>query len=255
MWFVKTSMWSVSGLRKNHRFERALRHAAKQHIFFSHWLQKNFSLYFAFSIFLHKFANVNHVRNLIGWCRVRPLWLSANAEARRGWGTAAHEERFDCVEHIFDEGVYLTLCSRHLETSQTFIVVRNEATVDVHGCVITSRRYTLLYIRYAKGAIYIQAWASALLVQLRWAMRRPPSMGRVMVWLPRFFRICIINRFRHQRSRFTLLFKELNEYTTKPCSEKKRCDCGGMVPSQLLRRRFSSAYVKQDGVLRYDTQN
>ena len=38
------------------------------------------------------------------------------------------------------------------------------ATVDVHGCVITSRRYTLLYIRYAKGAIYIQAWASALLV-------------------------------------------------------------------------------------------
>ena len=38
------------------------------------------------------------------------------------------------------------------------------AMVDVHGCVITSRRYTLLYIRYAKGAIYIQAWASALLV-------------------------------------------------------------------------------------------
>ena len=36
--------------------------------------------------------------------------------------------------------------------------------VDVHGCVFTSRRYTLLYIRYAKGAIYIQAWASALLV-------------------------------------------------------------------------------------------
>ena len=156
---------------------------------------------------------------------------------------------------IYGLGVYLTLCSRRLKTSQTFIVVRNEATVDVHWCVITSRRYTLLYIRYAKGAIYIQAWASALLVQLRWAMRRPPSVGRVMVWLPRFFRICIINRFRHQGSRFTLLFKELNEYTTKPCSEKKRCDCGGMVPSQLLRRRFSSAYVKQDGVLRYDTQN
>ena len=35
MWSVKTSAWSVSGLRKNHRFERALRHAAKQHIFFS----------------------------------------------------------------------------------------------------------------------------------------------------------------------------------------------------------------------------
>lgn len=26
---------------------------------------------------------------------------------------------------------------------------------------------------------------------------------------------------------------------------------GNLVPSQLLRRRFSSAYVKQDGVLRY----
>lgn len=36
--------------------------------------------------------------------------------------------------------------------------------VDVHGCVITSRRYTLLNIRYAKGTLYIQAWASALLV-------------------------------------------------------------------------------------------
>ena len=35
MWSVKTSMWSVSGLRKNHRFERALRHATKQNILFS----------------------------------------------------------------------------------------------------------------------------------------------------------------------------------------------------------------------------
>ena len=65
MWSVKTSMWSVSGLRKNHRFERALRHAAKQNIFFS-LTSKKLSHYFAFSIFLHKFANVNHVRNLIG---------------------------------------------------------------------------------------------------------------------------------------------------------------------------------------------
>ena len=36
MWSLKTSMWSVSGLREIHRFERALRHAAKQNIFFSH---------------------------------------------------------------------------------------------------------------------------------------------------------------------------------------------------------------------------
>ena len=62
---VKTSMWSVSGLRKIYRFERALRHAAKQHIFFS-LASKSLSPYFAFSLFLHKFANVNHVRNLIG---------------------------------------------------------------------------------------------------------------------------------------------------------------------------------------------
>lgn len=34
MWSVKTSAWSVSGLREIHRFERALRHAAKQNIFF-----------------------------------------------------------------------------------------------------------------------------------------------------------------------------------------------------------------------------
>ena len=50
MWSVKTSMWSVSGLRKNHRFERALRHAAKQNIF-SHWLQKNFLIILHFQYF------------------------------------------------------------------------------------------------------------------------------------------------------------------------------------------------------------
>lgn len=41
MWSVKTSMWSVSGLKEIHRFERALRHAAKQNIL-SHHFQKNF---------------------------------------------------------------------------------------------------------------------------------------------------------------------------------------------------------------------
>ena len=43
------------------------------------------------------------------------------------------------------------------------------------------------YIRYTKGAIYIQAWASALLVQLDWAMRRPSDVGRVTVWTPTLF--------------------------------------------------------------------
>ena len=50
MWSVKTSMWSVSGLRKNHRFERALRHAAKNN-FFSHWLQKTFLIILHFQYF------------------------------------------------------------------------------------------------------------------------------------------------------------------------------------------------------------
>ena len=47
MWSVKTSMWSVSGLRKIYRFERALRHAAKQNIFFS-LASKKLSHYFVF---------------------------------------------------------------------------------------------------------------------------------------------------------------------------------------------------------------
>ena len=49
--------------------------------------------------------------------------------------------------------------------------------VDVHGCVFTSRRYTLLYIRYAKGAIYIQAWASALLVLTVMGITRASMRG------------------------------------------------------------------------------
>ena len=62
------------------------------------------------------------------------------------------------------------------------------AAVDVHGCVIASQRYTLLlYIRYADGKIYIQAWASALLVLTDWAMQEPRSVGRVAVKTPTLF--------------------------------------------------------------------
>ena len=46
----------------------------------------------------------------------------------------------------------------------------------------------LLTQPHAKGAIYIQAWASALLVLTTWAMRRPQAVGRVTVKVPRFFR-------------------------------------------------------------------
>ena len=159
----------------------------KAHHLFYHLLKKNFLKFCLFSINLCKFALVNHVRSHRGRKQTQPTACMTMQKPAEGgmscsWGAAWRWGT------IYGLGVYLTLCSWRLETSQTFIVVRNEATVDVHGCVITSRRYTLLYIRYAKGAIYIQAWASALLVQLRWAMRRPPSVGRVMVWLPRFFR-------------------------------------------------------------------
>ena len=51
------------------------------------------------------------------------------------------------------------------------------AAVDVHGCVFTSRRYTLLYIRYANGEIYIQAWASALLVLTVMGITRASMRG------------------------------------------------------------------------------
>lgn len=51
------------------------------------------------------------------------------------------------------------------------------AAVDVHGCVFTNRRYTLLYIRYANGEIYIQAWASALLVLTVMGITRASKCG------------------------------------------------------------------------------
>ena len=49
--------------------------------------------------------------------------------------------------------------------------------VDVHGCVFTSRRDTVLYIRYANGERYIQAWASALLVLTVMGITRASMRG------------------------------------------------------------------------------
>ena len=42
------------------------------------------------------------------------------------------------------------------------------------------------YIRIGRS-VYISAWASTLLVQLHWAMRRPRFVGRVTGRIPRFF--------------------------------------------------------------------
>ena len=55
------------------------------------------------------------------------------------------------------------------------------------GVYSPTRGVPYLYISYTDGAIYIQAWASALLVQLDWAMRRPSDVGRVTVWTPTLF--------------------------------------------------------------------
>ena len=67
------------------------------------------------------------------------------------------------------------------------------ATVDVCGMCIYA-----FFLRGFASAMhgqelcekvyqYISAWASALLVQLYRAMRRPQYVGRVTVRLPRFF--------------------------------------------------------------------
>ena len=50
MWSAKASVWSVSGLKEIHRFERVLRHAAKQNIFFS-LASKNFLITLHFQYF------------------------------------------------------------------------------------------------------------------------------------------------------------------------------------------------------------
>ena len=108
-------MWSVSGLMEIHRSERALRHAAKQNIFFLIDFKKKLSHYFAFSIFLHKFAVVNCIRTLSADAvrRTQGVVLVAVSQSRspQRVGRVAHEERLDCGEYIYDEGVYLTLCS------------------------------------------------------------------------------------------------------------------------------------------------
>ena len=44
-------MWSVSGLMGIHRFERVLRHAAKQNIFFFSLTSKNFLIILHFQYF------------------------------------------------------------------------------------------------------------------------------------------------------------------------------------------------------------
>ena len=107
---VKTSMWSVSGLRKNHRFERALRHAAKQNIFFSLASKKTFLFILLFQYFFINLPMLTMSETLSAdaGCgsplnaECVPCGRPPIAEARSGWGRATHEERLDCGEHIYD---------------------------------------------------------------------------------------------------------------------------------------------------------
>ena len=68
--------------------------------------------------------------------------------------------------------------------------------------------YIMLYIRYAKGAIYIQAWASALLVLTVMGNTRASKCGTSDGKTPTLFFVYTINWIRHQGSRLALLFTE-----------------------------------------------
>ena len=99
MWSVKTSAWSVSGLREIHRFERALRHAAKQNIFFFSLTSKTFLIILHFQYFFinSPMLTMSETLSVDAGCGRPP-----NAEVRSGWGRATHEERLDSGEHIYD---------------------------------------------------------------------------------------------------------------------------------------------------------
>ena len=68
-------------------------------------------------------------------------------------------------------------------------LVKRQSNNDAHGYVISvSDSYQpSLVIDYFWLYIYIQAWASALLVSDQWAMPEPLNVGRVTDRLPRFF--------------------------------------------------------------------
>ena len=102
MWSVKTSAWSVSGLRGIHRFERALRYAAKQNIFFSHWLQKNFLIILYFQHFFINLPMLTTSETLLAdaWCV--PCGRPPMQKPVPGGGKVAHEERLDCGDRFMD---------------------------------------------------------------------------------------------------------------------------------------------------------
>jgi hypothetical protein len=74
----------------------------------------------------------------------------------------------------------LTLFLDCLKLRNFHTIVKNVAAVDAHGYVYYPNWIRPIYW-YVLFGVYISAWASALLVQQWWAMRRPQAVGRVTV--------------------------------------------------------------------------
>jgi hypothetical protein len=83
-----------------------------------------------------------------------------------GWGSDIIKKRL------------LTLFLDVLKLRNFLGLVKNEATVDAHG-YDNYHRCVMPFFGMTQVALYISAWASALLVQLNRAMRRPQDVGRV----------------------------------------------------------------------------
>ena len=125
--------------------------------------KKIFRKYFVKSWFesriLFIFASENHVRNFLD-NRYR------YGSPQRKVETDSHVECPDIGDHIYMIKAFIWRFVLDLSKfSQSFI------TVKVHSndrcswvCIHQAKGIPYLYIRYADGVLYIQAWASALLV-------------------------------------------------------------------------------------------
>ena len=128
------------------------------------------------------------------------------------------------------QSVYLALCSWLIETSQTSRIVMSNATVDALGMcfshipllvwlIASSDEY---YIRI-RESVHISAWASTLLVQQSWAMRRPQSVGRVTRRSHAFrFNLCLfLWDFRSEQERNKYEYIRTSKETFARCHQPR----------------------------------
>ena len=95
------------------------------------------------------------------------------------------------------------------------------------------------FIGYTKGLVYISAWASALLVLLNWAMRRPLSVGRVTVWTPTLF------SYTRRNNLLTAIFGSLRR---KCCCMRHFCLFSFLWVFALLACTSSSASYTEETI-------